>query len=86
MIMLEGVKKLLPNYLLHVTAVPHTESPSLIWSLVAGNLFLVIAGYVFIYKLFKQKNIRISGITFGIALLLNYILVVIYGTIFDLLG
>jgi hypothetical protein len=86
MIMLEGVKKLLPHYLLHVTAVPHTESPSLIWSLVAGNLFLVIAGIVFIYKLFKQKNIRISGITFGIALLLNYILVVIYGTIFDLLG
>ncbi|MCM2536143.1 hypothetical protein NDK43_32525 [Neobacillus pocheonensis] len=77
---------MLPHYLLHVTAVPHTESPSLIWSLATGNLFLVIAGIVFIYKLFKQKNVRTSGITFGIALLLNYILVAIYGTIFDLLG
>ncbi|MED1471707.1 hypothetical protein [Bacillus salipaludis] len=77
---------LLPHYLLHVTAVPHSESPSLIWSLLACNIFLVIAGVFFIVKLFRQKNVLKSGITFGIALAINYILIAVYGDIFDLLG
>ncbi|WP_197031393.1 hypothetical protein [Bacillus sp. UNC438CL73TsuS30] len=77
---------MLPQYLLHVTAVPHSESPSLIWSLLACNIFLVIAGIFFIVKLFRQKNVLKSGITFGIALAINYILIAVYGDIFDLLG
>ncbi|MDR7002976.1 hypothetical protein [Neobacillus niacini] len=77
---------LLPQYLLHVTAVPHSESPSLIWSLIACNTFLVIAGIFFIVKLFRQKNVLKSGITFGVALAINYILIAVYGSVFDLLG
>jgi hypothetical protein len=77
---------LIPLYLLHVTAVPHNESPSLIWSLVICNIFVVTAGIIFMYKLFTLKNILKSGITFGVAILVNYLLIAIYGSIFDLLG
>ncbi|MED3563322.1 hypothetical protein [Bacillus xiapuensis] len=77
---------LLPQYLLHVTNVPHSESPSLIWSLITCNTFLVVTAIVFIVKLFKQKNVLKSGITFGIVLAINYILIAVYGSIFDLLG
>jgi cytochrome b subunit of formate dehydrogenase len=77
---------LIPLYLLHVTAVPHNESPSLLWSLVICNIFVVTAGIIFMYKLFTLKNILKSGITFGVAILVNYLLIAIYGSIFDLLG
>lgn len=77
---------MLPLYLFHVTNVPHQESPTLLWSLLICNAFVVIAGIIFMYQLFTLKNVRKSGIFFGIAILVNYILIAIYGSIFDLLG
>jgi hypothetical protein len=81
-----GLTNLIPLYLLHVTNVPHSESPSLLWSLLICNAFVVIAGIIFAYKLFTLKNVLKSGIIFGVALAINYILIAIYGSIFDLLG
>ena len=77
---------MIPLYLLHVTNVPHSESPSLLWSLLICNAFVVIAGIIFAYKLFTLKNVLKSGIIFGVALAVNYTLIAIYGSIFDLLG
>jgi hypothetical protein len=75
---------LIPLYLLHVTTVEHSES--LLWTFIICNIFVVTAGIVFIYKLFRQKPVLIAGITFAIALAINYILIAIFGDIFDLLG
>jgi hypothetical protein len=73
-----------PFYLMHVTTVQHSEN--LLWTFLICNVFLVTAGIIFIVKLFRQKNIGKAGITFGIALAINYILIAIFGDIFDLLG
>jgi hypothetical protein len=73
-----------PFYLMHATTVQHSEN--LLWTFLICNVFLVTAGIIFIVKLFRQKNIRKAGITFGIALAINYILIAIFGDIFDLLG
>lgn len=78
------IVKLIPLYLLHVTTVEHSES--LLWTFLICNIFVVSAGIVFIYKLFRQKPVRVAGITFAIALAINYILIAIFGDIFDLLG
>ncbi|MFP5115468.1 hypothetical protein ACSU64_24250 [Bacillaceae bacterium C204] len=75
---------MIPLYLLHVTAVEHSES--LLWTFLLCNIIVVTAGIVFIYKLFRQKPVRVTGITFAIALAINYVLIAIYGDIFDLLG
>ncbi|MCM3118559.1 hypothetical protein M3610_25535 [Neobacillus sp. MER 74] len=75
---------MIPLYLFHVTTVEHSES--LLWTFLLCNVFVVTAGIVFIYKLFRQKPVRASGITFAIALAINYILIAIFGDIFDLLG
>lgn len=71
-------------YLLHVTAAAHSEKA--LWTSLACNLFVVASGVFFIYKLFKQQNIKKAGITFAIAILINYIMIAIYGDVFDLLG
>ncbi|WHY67450.1 hypothetical protein [Neobacillus sp. SuZ13] len=75
---------MIPLYLLHVTTVDHSES--LLWTFLLCNVFVVTAGIVFIYKLFQQKPVRTAGLTFAIALAINYILIAIFGDIFDLLG
>jgi len=75
---------LIPLYLLHVTAVEHSES--LLWTFVTCNIFVVTSGIIFMYKLFTQKEVRVVGIAFGIALAINYILIAIFGDPFDLLG
>jgi len=75
---------LIPLYLFHVTAVPHSES--LLWTFLTCNAFVVISGIVFMYKLFTQKKVKIAGILFGMALAINYILIAIIGDPFDLLG
>ncbi|WHY78073.1 hypothetical protein QNH20_02605 [Neobacillus sp. WH10] len=75
---------MIPLYLLHVTAVAHSES--LLWTFVTCNIFVVTSGIIFMYKLFTQKEVRVSGIAFGIALAINYILIAIFGDPFDLLG
>jgi cytochrome b subunit of formate dehydrogenase len=77
---------LLPFYLLHVINVPHNDSPSVIWILLICNIFVVTAGILLIYRLFTLKKVLKSGVIFGIAILINYILIAIYGDIFDLLG
>jgi hypothetical protein len=69
---------------MHVTAVQHSEN--LLWTFLICNVFVVTSGIVFMYKLFTQKNVRTAGISFGIALAINYILIAIFGNIFDLLG
>lgn len=71
---------------MHVTNVTHNESPNLLWTLLICNISVVAAGFVFMYKLFTVKDVRKSGIVFGIALTINYILIALYGSIFDLLG
>lgn len=75
---------MIPLYLLHVTTVAHSES--MLWTFLTCNLFVVTAGIVFMYKLFTQKKVRNSGIVFGIAIAINYILIAILGDPFDLLG
>ncbi|MEH7353865.1 hypothetical protein V7150_09830 [Neobacillus drentensis] len=75
---------MIPLYLLHVTAVEHSES--LLWTFVTCNIFVVTSGIIFMYKLFTQKEVRVVGIAFGIALAINYILIAIFGDPFDLLG
>ena len=77
---------MIPLYLLHVTNVSHSENPGILGILVACNVFVVAAGIIFIYKLFRLKRTLKSGIIFVIAILLNYILIAIYGDPFDLLG
>lgn len=79
-----GIVNLIPFYLLHVTTVEHSEN--LLWTFLSCNIFVVAAGIIFMYKLFRQKNVRVAGIIFAIALAVNYILIAIYGDIFDLLG
>ena len=78
------IGELIPLYLFHVTTVEHSES--LLWVFLICNVFVVSAGIVFIYKLFRQKNVRVAGITFACCLAVNYILIAIFGDIFDLLG
>ncbi|MFZ7942637.1 hypothetical protein [Neobacillus sp. 19] len=75
---------MIPLYLLHVTAVEHSES--MLWTFITCNIFVVTSGIIFIYKLFTQKKVRVAGIAFGIALVINYILIAIFGDPFDLLG
>jgi len=75
---------LIPLYLMHVTAVPHSESN--FWISILCNLFVVTSGIVFMVKLFKQQNVKMAGITFAIAIAINYIAIAIIGNIFDLLG
>ena len=75
---------MIPLYLLHVTAVEHSEG--LLWTFVTCNIFVVTSGIIFMYKLFTQKEVRVVGIAFGIALAINYILIAIFGDPFDLLG
>ncbi|WP_040205401.1 hypothetical protein [Neobacillus jeddahensis] len=75
---------MIPLYLFHVTAVEHSES--LLWTFLTCNIVVVSLGIAFIYKLFTQKNVRVTGITFAIALVINYILIAIFGDPFDLLG
>ncbi|PLS05668.1 hypothetical protein CVD27_09925 [Neobacillus cucumis] len=75
---------LISLYLFHVTAVEHSES--LLWTFLTCNAFVVVAGIVFMYKLFTQKTVKIAGILFGLALAINYILIAIFGDPFDLLG
>ncbi|QCJ40784.1 hypothetical protein FAY30_02050 [Bacillus sp. S3] len=75
---------MIPLYLLHVTAVEHSES--MLWTFITCNIFVVTSGILFIYKLFTQKKVRVAGIAFGIALVINYILIAIFGDPFDLLG
>lgn len=77
---------MLPFYLLHVTNVPHEDGPGVIGSLLICNLFVVTAGIIFIYRLFTLKKVLKYGIMFGVAIVINYILIAIYGDIFDLLG
>ncbi|MEH7334069.1 hypothetical protein V7161_15600 [Neobacillus drentensis] len=84
MILNGGKGQLIPFYLLHVTAVAHSEN--LLWTFLLCNIFVVSSGIVFMYRLFTQKKVRIAGITFGIAIAINYVLIAIYGDIFDLLG
>lgn len=75
---------MIPLYLLHVTAAPHSES--MLWTFLTCNVFVVTAGVIFMYKLFTQKKVRRAGIVFGIAIAINYILIAILGDPFDLLG
>ena len=75
---------MIPLYLLHVTAVEHSESA--LWTCLICNIFVVVSGVVFMYKLFTQKDARRSGITFAVAILINYIAILIFGDPFDLLG
>lgn len=75
---------MIPLYLLHVTGAGHSEST--LWTFIICNLFVVTSGIVFMYKLLLQKNVRIAGITFGIALAINFILIAMFGSVFDLLG
>ncbi|MGE8207162.1 hypothetical protein ACQKP0_21965 [Heyndrickxia sp. NPDC080065] len=77
---------LLPLYLMHITDEPHTESEWQLWMIFVCNFFLVVTGFIFMYKLFKQKTLKKTAITFGIALVINYLLVLIFGSVFDLLG
>ncbi len=83
-VILGGITQLIPLYLFHVTAVEHSES--LLWTFLTCNIVVVSLGIAFIYKLFTQKNVRVTGITFAIALVINYILIAIFGDPFDLLG
>lgn len=75
---------MIPLYLFHVTAVEHSESA--LWTCLICNIFVVASGIVFMYKLFTQKDVRKSGIIFAIAIVINYILIAIFGDPFDLLG
>ncbi|MEH7107732.1 hypothetical protein [Bacillus sp. JJ1764] len=75
---------MMPLYLMHVTAVEHSESALL--TCLLANIFVVTSGIILIYRLFKQKNIRLIGILFAIAIVINYILILIFGDPFDLLG
>ena len=77
---------MLPLYLMHIATLSHPITPIMIWSLFSCNVFVVAAGIFFMYRLFTQKKVKIPGITFGVALVINYILIAIYGSIFDLLG
>jgi hypothetical protein len=79
-----GMEHLVPLYLFHVTTVEHSEST--LWTFIICNIFVVSSGIIFMYRLFKQKNVRVAGLVFGAALLINYILIAIFGDIFDLLG
>jgi len=81
-----GLTNLIPLYLLHVTNAPHSENPNVLWSLLICNAFVVVAGVIFAYHLFTLKNVLKSGLFFGVALAVNYTLIAIYGSIFDLLG
>ncbi|GHI01255.1 hypothetical protein [Neobacillus kokaensis] len=75
---------MMPLYLFHVTAVEHSETA--LWTCIICNVFVVVSGIVFMYKLFTQKDVRKSGITFAVAIVINYIVIVILGDPFDLLG
>ncbi|OIK12480.1 hypothetical protein [Bacillus sp. MUM 13] len=78
--------RFLPLVLAHVTADAHVENDFQLWLLLVCNIFMVITGFIFIYKLFKQRTGRKLTIIFGISLLVNYVLVLIFGSAFDLLG
>ncbi|MDQ1147948.1 cytochrome b subunit of formate dehydrogenase [Bacillus sp. SORGH_AS 510] len=75
---------MIPLYLFHVTSVEHSEST--LWTFIICNIFVVVSGIVFMYRLFTQKSVRAAGIAFGVAILINYILIAIFGDFWDLLG
>lgn len=75
---------MIPLYLMHVTAVEHSES--LLWTCIVCNIFVVTSGIVFMYRLFTQKTVKFAGISFAIAIAINYIVIAILGDPFDLLG
>lgn len=75
---------MIPLYLFHVTSVEHSEST--LWTFIICNIFVVLSGIVFMYRLFTQKSVRAAGIAFGVAILINYILIAIFGDFWDLLG
>jgi cytochrome b subunit of formate dehydrogenase len=75
---------LIPLYLFHVTSVEHSEST--LWTFIICNIFVVVSGIVFMYRLFTQKSVKAAGIAFGVAILINYILIAIFGDFWDLLG
>lgn len=75
---------MIPLYLFHVTAVEHSEN--LLWTFLICNVFVVISGIIFMYRLFTQKKVVVAAIVFGVALAINYILIAIFGDPFDLLG
>lgn len=75
---------MIPLYLLHVTAVEHSES--LLWTCIICNIFVVTSGIVFMYRLFKQKPVKAAGLTFAAAIAINYLVIAIFGDPFDLLG
>lgn len=81
---LGGIVRLIPLYLFHVTAVAHSEG--LLLPFLICNAFVVISGIVFMYKLFTQKKVGLAGLLFVITLVINYILIAIFGDPFDLLG
>ncbi|MEO2077227.1 MAG: hypothetical protein ABGX20_17885 [Bacillus sp. (in: firmicutes)] len=75
---------MIPLYLFHVTSVEHNEST--LWTFIICNIFVVLSGIVFMYRLFTQKSVKAAGIAFGVAILINYILIAIFGDFWDLLG
>lgn len=75
---------MIPLYLFHVTSVEHSEST--LWTFIICNIFVVLSGIVFMYRLFTQKSVRAAGLAFGVAILINYILIAIFGDFWDLLG
>ncbi|KQL54355.1 hypothetical protein AN964_13195 [Heyndrickxia shackletonii] len=80
---------MLPNFpfiLGHVTAEPHTENIYQLWLIVICDIYLVISGAIFVYQLFKVKTTRKTAINFAIALLISCILVITFGSAWDLLG
>lgn len=54
--------------------------------LYGSNLLLIIMGIVFINKLMKQKATKKLTMWFGLILILNYVLVFIFGGIEEILG
>lgn len=75
---------MIPLYLFHVTSVEHSEST--LWTFIICNIFVVVSGIVFMYRLFTQKSVKAAGLAFGVAILINYILIAIFGDFWDLLG
>ncbi|MBL5771572.1 hypothetical protein B5V89_17480 [Heyndrickxia sporothermodurans] len=73
-------------YLLHATEDAHVENDFQLWLVFFCNFLMVITGFIFMYKLFTLKNAKKIGITFGIILLINYFLILLFGSFFDLLG
>jgi hypothetical protein len=75
-----------PLYLGHVVIISKSVSPYFIWWLLFFNILLVGTAIVCIYKLLRQQSIQIPGLIFGVILLINFVIEVYFGSIFDLLG